>query len=522
MIILSGLILIVTVTLKMNQAYANNLNISNVSLKNQNASAGTILVEFDISWNNSWRNAINHDAAWVFVKYKDSDGDWNHATLKTAGTNPTGFSRGATGTTISIDVPDLTGSSKVGCWIKRTNSGYGTVSTTDIQLVWDYNTDGLSETDTIDEVQVIGYEMVYIPQGDFELGDVDGFNGESTNALHITDSVPEGQATISETIETDITVDTNGWDDSTIEDTWLGIDGDGGIDWTDDDVPDNANFPTGWKDFYIMKYEITQGQYSKFLNLVPATQQSARYPSGYYGTNRYTIDTDYSVDRPDRANNWMDWMDLAAFCDWSALRPMTGLELEKAGRGPTAAVRQEYAWGTTNINGALADEISASPEDGTETITDADANACYGNITFTSGDSGLGPLRVGIFAESATNRSTSGASYYGVMELSGNVWEIVVTVGADSGRNYSGEGDGVITSTVTCAGADESTWPGYWTLFDELPCQAVVAAGGSGRRGGPYAGTTNLRLSDRAAGAKPMSSRNQTQGGRCVRSYTGY
>ena len=35
-----------------------------------------------------------------------------------------------------------------------------------------------------------------------------------------------------------------------------------------------------------------------------------------------------------------------------------------------------------------------------------------------------GPLRVGIFAANSLNtgRITAGASYYGIMELSGNLW----------------------------------------------------------------------------------------------------
>jgi len=49
--------------------YANNLTITNVSLTKPDSANSTITVQFDISWDNSWRNYINYDAVWVFVKY---------------------------------------------------------------------------------------------------------------------------------------------------------------------------------------------------------------------------------------------------------------------------------------------------------------------------------------------------------------------------------------------------------------------------------------------------------------------
>ena len=46
-------------------------------------------VQFDISWDNSWRLTtapFNYDAVWVFVKYKMAGSTvWNHATLNTSG-----------------------------------------------------------------------------------------------------------------------------------------------------------------------------------------------------------------------------------------------------------------------------------------------------------------------------------------------------------------------------------------------------------------------------------------------------
>ncbi|MEI6436470.1 MAG: hypothetical protein WCP32_16710, partial [Bacteroidota bacterium] len=52
---------------------ANNINVSNVKLTGQNTTDDFAMVQFDISWDNSWRAAsapYNWDAAWVFVKYR--------------------------------------------------------------------------------------------------------------------------------------------------------------------------------------------------------------------------------------------------------------------------------------------------------------------------------------------------------------------------------------------------------------------------------------------------------------------
>ena len=62
--------------------YANNIQVANVTLTGQNTVDDYTLVEFDISWENSWRvvgGPGNWDAAWVFVKYRIGAGPWLHA-----------------------------------------------------------------------------------------------------------------------------------------------------------------------------------------------------------------------------------------------------------------------------------------------------------------------------------------------------------------------------------------------------------------------------------------------------------
>ncbi len=95
---------------------ANNIQLSNVALTGQNTAGGYIMVQFDLSWDNSWRTdnlngdgKSNWDAAWVFVKYRitsKNGGDdlWKHAWLNDNGHG------GGTGMGANIDagllVPD--------------------------------------------------------------------------------------------------------------------------------------------------------------------------------------------------------------------------------------------------------------------------------------------------------------------------------------------------------------------------------------------------------------------------------
>ena len=166
-------------------AYANNVSISNVSLASQNSTEGTIVVAFDITWQNSWRNPINYDAVWVFVKYSmDSGSTWEHATMAASGIDPSGFSAGA-GTPLELIVP----TDKMGCFIQRSEFGAGAVTASDIQLVWDWEADEGQESSALTaRVTVEAVEMVYIPRtNSVFIGDGDGDGHESGLAFHLKD-----------------------------------------------------------------------------------------------------------------------------------------------------------------------------------------------------------------------------------------------------------------------------------------------------------------------------------------------
>jgi formylglycine-generating enzyme required for sulfatase activity len=485
--------------------WANNLNISNVSLEDRDAVANTAVVEFDISWDNSWRDSTNYDAVWVFLKVCiNSCTAYSHGTLLNSGTNPVGMDPGSN-TNIDIVIP----SDKTGAFLRRKTTGSGTVSSTNVRMTLDYGTSGVADTDTI-KVKAFGIEMVYIPLAAFYLGDGNATT-ESANAFHVTDNT---SVQITDASTSSVTVDTNANDD--IDTTPIAIDGDAGI-------TGNTSFPTGYTAFYVMKYEITEGQWVAFFNTLSSAQKTTRDITSATGknsdstVNRNTISWssgDATTTRSDRACSYLSWMDGCAFADWAALRPMTELEFEKVARGTSTATVNEYAWGSTTITAAAT--ISGA-ENGAETITTASANAVYNNTTFSGGDASSGPLRSGIFATASSTRAQSGAGYYGNMELSGNLWERAVTVGNSTGRSFTGtHGDGALTTTTSYEGnATNTDWPG----IDGTAARGVTGATGSGYRAGAWSDTTvgRLSVSDRTNAAVTSTSRTNDFGFRAVR-----
>jgi len=491
---------------------ANNVSVENVSLAEQDSSSDTIQVEFDISWDNAWSDSVNHDSVWVFVKYCTSSctgsATWNHATLETAGTNPSGISHGTkqSGSVFStneIVVP----SDKKGAFIDPGHlyNGTGTFDFHDVQLVWDYGNDGISDAVASNgtlQVKVFAIEMVYIPEGGFIAGDTaststTGFESGtgSSNVLPAVNS--EGGISFRSSSASDEFWYYN--TDNNANDAASGASFDVSEAW-----------PKGYQAFYLMKHEVSQGLYTAFLNVLTSTQDTNRYPS--QSLNRHTIAGSAggrTSTRPARACNFLKWMDLAAFADWAALRPMTELEFEKAARGPLSPVSAEYAWGTTSKTDCAA--ISGT-EDGTETCSTTSSNATFGNATFTGGDLGSGPTRVGIYSTaSSTTRVLSGSGYYGNLDLTGNVSEMIVHLGNATGRGFSGShGDGELNTNGYATNPD---WPGY------VSGSGVTGAAGSGERGGSWADTTTTRgtISDRYDAADEVSTAVNDRGGRAAR-----
>jgi hypothetical protein len=280
-----------------------------------------------------------------------------------------------------------------------------------------------------------------------------------------------------------------------------------------------AAYPKGYNGFYAMKYQIGQNQWLEFFNSLSSIQKSARDLTDANGKNSDAIAyrnnlnwtsgnaTLNSSTHGAVACNYLSWMDGLAYTDWTGLRPMSELEYEKASRGTVAAQNAETATGIfCPGRGPMTQATGLSNSGATnEAASNATANAAFGNHASVQG-----PMRLGAFANASSNRSSAGASFYGIMELSGNLWEQVVSMGNSDGRNFTpAHGDGNLTSA---GHANVSAWPGYVST-------ANTGATGSGRRGGSWEDLADrMRTSDRFRANDAVSTRNRANGFRALRS----
>jgi formylglycine-generating enzyme required for sulfatase activity len=463
------------------QSSANNVAITGTSVSGSN-------ITFNISWDNSWNTNLapnNWDAVWVFVKYQDCATKlWAHAGLSTVGTDHTAASP------LQID-PVTDGK---GVFVRRSALGGGNIASTSVTLkmtipAGTYN------------YKVFGIEMVNVPQGNFDLGD--GTSSSTYNSINITATSQSGGLTA-----------------ATI--------GGGSLS-----VP--ATFPMGYNALYCMKYEITQEQYVDFLNSLTYSQQASRTlndPISAAGTyafagsyvyrngirisvpgNNSALPAVYACDATagveNNANdgqnipvNYLSWGDLSAYLDWAALRPMTEMEYEKICRGPVARVANEYPWGSTalvQVYSTLAGMTNVL------TANESFSPAQNGLCAYAAGaPTAYGPLRAGIFATGSSGRASAGATYYGVMEMGGNVWERTVTTGNASGTAFTGNtGDGTLDANGE---QNQTSWP------------SPVTATGMGHKGGSWVDVAAyIKVSDRQTSASTNATRSYNFGGRGVR-----
>ena len=421
------------------QSFANNLIVGTPSI------SGNTLT-FTIKWDNSWyvtTGPSNWDAVWIFVKRQTcvsgAASPWVHAQLASGG-------QSITGSELQVDLAN----DRAGVFIRRSAAGMGNINQATVTLTLDsaINTDNIS---------VYGMEMVNVPEGQFYIGD--GHPNAGDWQINFTDGNTFNPKLITQAIQQSGIGTSNNY--SRVN--------------SGSSVALGPNFPLGYNRFYCMKYEITTAQYVSFLNTLTYTQQlrlvrdaNQTPPESAQGTlinstyNGYRIEiktpgedtssltaavfandatNDDNFDQPD------DGLGLAvglankqflSYMDWAALRPMTEFEYEKACRGTLYPVMNEASWGTTDYIGFNN----------------------YGvNNRFTSGESlsgaGLGMAniqtnmnyRVGIAATATSNRVKSGATYYGIMDMTGGMYECVIGFNNTDYSTFSTtNGDGNITT----------------------------------------------------------------------------
>lgn len=480
-------------------------------------------INFTIAWDNSWKSSkpANWDAAWIYVKCWDGN-TWNHVYLDTAGHTAGNtdlaeyrvMNRDKTGKKMPMviecgkstvykkwgnDPDEKPSTGVVGVFLHRKDSlGSGNIVVPGVSLLWTYTDQSFTYDDDL-VVKVFAVEMVYVPQGPFYLG------GKGTAASQVASFTWNGAAfgypfyvrsenpiTIANTA-----VDTTLW--STSNNLFAGT------------LP--AAFPKGYQAFYIMKYELTQEAYADFLNTLNQGQQDGRInatlanvgvrgniwdgsvtthwngttmyrqyimvtqraPSVTFGVDAnqngtanettmvtrtidgYTDSCTIGVDGQDLPVTYVSMFDLLAYADFAGLRPMTELEYEKACRGDQPVVNDEYAWGSVTRT-EYSTTTMTNKNRGDEIVPDAYNTLNRGLVHHWWYSA---PLRVGIFADSTSTRAAAGASYWGVMNMSDNVFEMCIGLGYNNaastgGRNFQGvHGDGQLAANGQ---ADVAKW----------------------------------------------------------------
>ncbi len=461
--------------------WANNISVSGVSVTNQNTVDHSARINFSVRWDNSWRtstNENNYDGAWVFVKYKKNGTmEWRHCTLKTLGSDNDNGIR-----TIKVAPTTSGGPTGKGAFVYRSVNGFGTADFASNQLVWDYGADNVLDSDTV-EIKVFALEMVYIPTGPYWLGT----GGGETNSFKAGN--------------TSLPYWVNNSDAVAVGDSGLSFNGLG----SGDSIP--ASFPNGYNAFWIMKYECTQQQYADFLNtldLAKATALNTSYTSFNFDGAHPNITPKFADRALDYQRGFGDYLkkELMAMADWAALRPMSEMEFEKACRGADVPPQHgEYAWGNTDLVALTAVSNEGLPNESVNTSLNENANALI--------SSSLGrPARVGLFARTSYSgtdipRQKSGATYYGVMNMSDNVFEIVVYAGSAAGRNVSEEVHGLGGALTPSADTPIQEWAdaeltkrgsSYRTAANFTQAQYLARVSNRGHHGGNGAISQGIRL----------------------------
>ncbi|MEP7170141.1 MAG: SUMF1/EgtB/PvdO family nonheme iron enzyme [Bacteroidota bacterium] len=433
--------------------FANNITVAGSSLSNQNTANHTIEINFDVAWENSWRtynNDSNYDGAWIFVKFRKNGttGEFSHCHVSdlTSAAN-------ATLTTPSDSMGVFIYSSSV-------TNYFGNPNYTGNKLIWNYGADSVTDNDSV-EIRVFAVEMVYIPTGSYWLGSIGGnevnpfHDGNSTLPYHVMNGGPIDIGPASGQLYSALTIGNT-------------------------QIPNT--FPNGYNAFWIMKYECTQQQYSDFLNSIEGAQATILLNDGGGSFNFSSTWPNFSPLYPERANNIVNIPEACAFADWAGMRAMSELEFEKACRGVNIyPVSNEYAWGNTTLvnlqsvlNAGLSNESVNAP---------SNANS---NTRITSPYYGS-PTRAGIFARDTSTRVLSGATYYGVMNMSDNLYEFVIYAGNTNGQNINAltHGDGRLSPAGY---SNEPTWI----------LSAFGYRGGCFQTGGPFTNAADAKVSDRA------------------------
>ena len=368
------------------------------------------VIVLDVAWKNAWHDDVNHDAAWIMLRHRGE---------------PVPLSRiGASAAGGPVPARVEVSEDGVGVFVSPKEKYTG-----DVRWTVTLHTDVVLPDDPA-ELTATAVEMVYIPWGPFDLGDDDpaareqgsfyASDGEGGAAgpyrVESRDEIPVGRDAGQLTYDVGEVPQYRG----------------------DQSGPIPRKFPRGTDAFYLMKYEVRQGEYAAFLNALPADLAQRRAFLARDGVEEqasgsiHRRDERFVADAPARPCNFLSWTDSCAFADWMGLRPMSELEFEKASRGRERPTRLDYPWGTADRT-SLKRRVTET-RDLTHASTDDERSL------------------------SRESLAEHGASYYRVFDLSGSLWERVVSIGHPIGRAFEGTpGDGKLDPET--GEATNEDWP---------------------------------------------------------------
>jgi hypothetical protein len=359
----------------------------------------TAVIQFDLAWHGSWRTEVNHDAVWIFFKFRtESDpekGGWRHVCLKADKVlNPTGYGQAPAGAKLTLSrgkgssawtadgdtkfdflVPvDLvpagegkTNEFRAGTFVRRADHGMGTASGGKLTVLWDLTKCPDVKRDT--KVQLLAHDviMMYVAEGPYSLGS----GGSETYSFYQFQSekkrgaeqerITVGGATMVVHEEIDSSNDCPPYRVASSNAIPTGAKP--GKLWARGAEPPDggeipASFPNGYRAFYAKAYPLGKAAYAHMLELLTPEEADERYQIEGFpvhgGISRTLIGEGPACHflggggRKSRALFYLCWADCASYANWAGLRPMTELEYEKTLRGPRAPVPEECGssfWG---------------------------------------------------------------------------------------------------------------------------------------------------------------------------------